>query len=587
MIKSLTKADTLDKVAESMIAVYQEKTKLNPDEIELIMKNETWLTAAEAVAKGFADVIEDTQIAASINKNELIINGQSIDISKYKNFNAGLIAKTEELGNPHCGDADKTGNQPNNKTVVSSKTTTKGNNTMNVKALCEAAGLDFEALLAAGMDEESIKALAMNKLSPTPATPAKTDDGGAKAEKQRTDDILKLGSEYKAQDLAVKFVQEGKTVESFKDELLKLQGGDGQEPTKAKRTTAGTGMTEDEARNFSFLNLINAMVDPTNKDAQKRAEKEFEACGKAAEKYGVKNNGMVIPIEAMITPLMPKATAGTLDTTGGASLIPTTLLTTSFIELLRNNCIALQLARQLTGLAGNVDIPRQTAGTSAYWLGEDEEVTSSNPTFDDISLVMKTVGGRAFVTRKMLKLSSLDMEAFVRQDLAKTLALAIDKAMFYGSGTKQPIGIKLTSGINSKTFAGANPTYAEFVEMETKIGADNAAVESMAYIINSTTRGHCKTTQKFPDDANTGGVILEPGNTINGYKTMTTNQIEIGDVFLGNFDDLILGMWGGIELIVDPYTYSSQGKIQITAFQDIDLGVRHPESFCYGVKASA
>ena len=78
--------------------------------------------------------------------------------------------------------------------------------------------------------------------------------------------------------------------------------------------------------------------------------------------------------------------------------------------------------------------------------------------------------------------------------------------------------------------------------METKISQGNADVLSMAYVANAGFRGHAKTTLKFEG---VSGTIWEPGNTVNGYRTEITNQINAGDVFMGNFADLVVLMWGG------------------------------------------
>ena len=121
--------------------------------------------------------------------------------------------------------------------------------------------------------------------------------------------------------------------------------------------------------------------------------------------------------------------------------------------------------------------------------------------------------------------------------------------------------------------------------METEIATDNADVASMAYIVNAKTRGNCKTTQKFPTNNDGGGVIWENGNTINGYKAICTNQINDGDAILGNFADFILGMFGGLEILVDPFSESTKGGVRLTVFQDIDFGARHEESFCVAKKA--
>ena len=572
--------ETLNKVEEAMLTAYVDKTGLPEEEIKSLLADETWLTAELAVAKGFADEIEETEVNACLNGSTLEINGQKININNYKKFNAEWYSKESRP----AGEGKPADTVP---TVININVVTNGNKkgkkTMDLEKLCAACGLDYAALVKAGMDNEQIKAMI------SAAMKAQDGDGDGngedakdqvKAEKERVQNIIKLGEEYKAQEKAMQFVKDGKSVEDFKNELIKgLSVKDSNPVANDVKSSFGIGMSVEEARNFSFVKLLNAMANPTDAGAQKAAEKELEYCSKAADKYGVKNKGIIIPAEALVTPLAPK---NAINTTVGAPLIPTTLEMGSFIDLLRNKCVILQVARQLNGLVGNIDIPRQTAGATGYWVGEDTAPTSSNATFDTLQLRMKTVAGNTYVTRNMLKQTTLDMEAFVREDLATALALALDKAALYGTGSNnQPLGLSGTTGVNSVNFATANaPTYAELVQMETEIGLDNAAVDSMAYIINAGTKGHCKTTQKF--SGTNGAPIWEDGNQINGYKALVTNQVNTGDVFLGNWSDFIVGLFGGLEILVDPYSYSNKGAIQVTGFQDVDFGARHAESFCYG-----
>ena len=574
--------ETLNKVEEAMLTAYVDKTGLTEDEIKELLAAETWLTASDALNKGFADEIEETEVSACISGDMLEINGQKINIKNYINFNAEWY---KNIGKKEAGE-DKPANTQTAKVVntVNNKKM-KGKKTMNLQALCAACGLDYDALIKAGMSEQQIKAMVSAAMKDGDGDGngdgAEDAKDQVKAEKDRVQNIIKLGEEYHAQDKAMEYVKDGKTVDEFKNELIKgLSVKDSKPVNNDIKSSFGIGMTVEEARNFSFVKLLNAMANPTDVGAQKAAEKELEYCSKAADKYGVKNKGIIIPAEALVTPLAPK---NAINTSVGAPLIPTTLEMGSFIELLRNKAVILQVARQLNGLVGNIDIPRQTAGASGYWVGEDSAPTSSNATFDSLQLRMKTVAGNTYVTRNMLKQTTLDMEAFVREDLALALAIALDKAAFYGTGnSNQPKGLVNTTGVNTVSFVGANPTFGELVDMETEIGADNASVESMAYIVNARTKGYCKKTQRFPGNTDGGGVIWETGDQINGYKTLVTNQINTGDVFLGNFADFIVGLFGGLEILVDPYTYSSKGAIQVTGFQDVDFGARHAASFCYG-----
>ena len=568
-------ADTLDKVEESLVAVYVDKTGLDAEEIKTLLADETWLTASDALEKGFIDEIEETELKAQIINDNLEINGQTFSIKNYKKFNASWYKQGTKGAKVVEDQAETT--PKSKKDISTNKKNYERKTSMKLKTKCLSLGLDYDALVSAGMDDEAIKAMCDKMESGNNAA------AEAKADKERVNAIIELGEEYNAKDKALQFVKDNKSVDEFKDELLK-NSSKVQDPIK---NDFGVGLTVEEAQNFSFTNLINALANPSDRDAQKNAENEFKMCEKAADKYGAKNKGLVIPVEALLVS-RPQNAAGDVTTANGGALVPTTLKTDSFIEMLRKKCVILQLARQLNGLVGNIDIPKQTAGASGYWVGEDEAPTKSGASFGTLQLRMKTVGANSYITRTMLKQSSMDIEQLVREDLAAALALKIDEAAFYGSGTaNQPKGIKNITGINTVDFAAKYPTFGELVDMETEISKDNADVDAMAYVVGATARGQFKQTQKFPNDANTGGTIWEPGNNVNGYKAVVTNVIEDGDVFMGNFADYIVGLFGGLELLVDPYTYSNKGGIQITAFQDVDYGARHEESFCYGKKAAA
>jgi HK97 family phage major capsid protein len=74
-----------------------------------------------------------------------------------------------------------------------------------------------------------------------------------------------------------------------------------------------------------------------------------------------------------------------------------------------------------------------------------------------------------------------------------------------------------------------------------------------------------------------------------GYQMVSTNQVPsdltkgvgtgLSAEIFGNFNDLILAEWSGIDLLVDPYTASNTGTTRVTAFFDVDVGVRHASSF--------
>jgi HK97 family phage major capsid protein/HK97 family phage prohead protease len=414
---------------------------------------------------------------------------------------------------------------------------------------------------------------------------------GTDAERNRVRSILEMGEKYGQGDLAGTYARDGKSPEDFQRALLdKMNANRGGNVTDG---SADVGLSDKEVRQYSFLKVLRALAAPTDRAAQQAAAFEFEASRAAADMAGREPKGIMVPADVLRRALNSTTTGTAAGDTGGFS-IATDLMSQSFIDLLRNRAVAMQLGTPMGGLVGNVDIPRQASGASGYWIGEDAEATLDGLEMDQISMNAKTVAAMSEITRKLLQQSSQDVEALVRRDLATALALTIDKAFFYGSGSaNEPRGVVNYAGINAVDFggtgagagAGALPTYAEVVAMESAIAADNADVASMAYVGNAAMRGHFKTTQKF--SGTDGSPIWEPGNTVNGYRTETTNQINNGDLIFGNFADAMIGMWGGLDLTADPYTHSARGRLRIVAMQDVDFVLRRLESFCLGRDATA
>lgn len=427
----------------------------------------------------------------------------------------------------------------------------------------------------------------MDVKTPNTGAPASVDTTipAAEAERQRCGAISKIGEMYGVHDLAARAIADGASVQDFQAAVLSRMAGAKQEPLTEQTKNANIGLSQAESRKFSVLNLIRAMVEPSDRRAQEAAAFEFEACRAAAEKLEKEpKNGVIIPADVLTARALNTGTSGSAaDGATGGNLVSTELLASSFIDMLRARSTALRLGRTLGGLVGNVDIPRQISGGQGYWIGEDEDAGNATQAFGQIPITPKTVAAYSEITRRMLKQSSIDVEALVRLDLATSMALTIDKAAYYGSGSQnQPRGITKYDGVNAVTFASQWPTFAELVQMETEIAVDNADVSSMAYVANARFRGHAKTALKFEGVG--AGTIWEQGGSVNGYRTEITNQINDGDVVMGNFGDLIIAMWGGLEINVDPYSNSKSGRLRIITFQDVDFALRRVESFCLGKK---
>ncbi|WP_063898328.1 phage major capsid protein [Burkholderia ubonensis] len=407
---------------------------------------------------------------------------------------------------------------------------------------------------------------------------------GSEAERSRVREIIEMGDQYGAADLARDFVKDGKSAAEFQRALLEHVEKRQSRPLSDQTRDAAVGLTDKEVGQYRFMNVVRALANPTDRKAQEGAAFEIEASRAAADKLGKEAQGILVPPEVLARSLNTGSNGQTgAGSTGGAS-VATDLLAVAFIDLLKNATTIMRQGRVLGGLVGNIDIPKKTSRSQGYWIGEEDNAPEQEMDLGQIALSPKTVAAYSDISRKLMQQSSLDVEALVRADLAEALGLAIDLAGYYGSGSDhQPRGIANYTGINAVPFAGTFPTYAEIVAMETAIASKNAAVENMAYVVDAATKGAAKTTQKFPGTP-TGATLWEQGDTMNGYRTEVTNQLHDGDVFMGNFADLIIALWGGLDLTVDKTSLSKSGGTRIVVFQDVDFALRRVESFALGRK---
>jgi len=435
-------------------------------------------------------------------------------------------------------------------------------------------------------------------------------------ERTRVRELTTMGTSYNLPTEAARAVADGITVEAFRAIALDaINTRQQQQPgTRQPRTRgaapAGTGergtplaemdspeigLSDEEVRNYSIFNVVRHLSNPTDMRLREAASFELECSETAQRQTGRNAQGVLIP-QDVLQRFGNEATmrafnaGGAADTPTGAvtgkNLVATNYMASSFIDLLRQRTVIMQLARTMGGLVGNVEIPKQIAGSQAYWIGEHEDAQETTPVIGQIGLNPHTLAAYTDISRRLLMQSTPDAEGIVRADLIAAIGSGINAAAFYGTGeNNQPLGLLNQDGINAVGFANASPTFAELVEMESAIAADDADVNSMAYVINTAQRGYFKTTPKLAGGSDQG-LIWEPGNGLNGYRAEVTNTIKAGDVFFGNFNDLIIGMWGGLDLIVDPYSLSKKGALRLVVFQDVDFALRRVESFTYGHKAA-
>ena len=396
-----------------------------------------------------------------------------------------------------------------------------------------------------------------------------------KAEKDRVAAITALGARHQMADLARQLIDGDNSLDEARVAFLeKIGTSQVEQPIRSTDVTSNdVGLSQKEVKRFSFIRALNYLANPGDQSARREAEFEIEVGQAAAKQYERSTSGIVVPNEVLRRDL----TVGTA--TAGGNLVDDVLLSGSFIDLLRNR-LALADAGMttLSGINGNISIPKQGSSATAYWLGEGSGPTESQQTIEQVNLSPKTCGAFVDYSRKLLLQSSIDVEQMVRDDLARVLALELDRVGLNGSGSSnQPLGIINTTGIGTQTITTFG-TFAEYIAMETDVAVANADAGSLRYIINASARGALKSTEKA---SNTGMFVYE-NDEINGYPVTVTNQLANNDALFGDFSQLIMAMWSGLDLTVDPYAGATAGTVRIIALQDVDFAVKQPGAFCYG-----
>lgn len=405
------------------------------------------------------------------------------------------------------------------------------------------------------------------------------------SERLRVRELLALGDKFEVRELAQKAIEEGTSVSEFKGLVLETRA-------KAKPVveSPAIGMTDKEVKQYSMIRAINSLASGKGLSL---APFEAEVSDAVAKRIGKAPQGFYLPYDVQTRDLT-KGTAA-----DGGYTVATDLLSANFIELLRNRMMVRQMgATILGGLVGDVAIPKQTGGATAYWVAENVAPTESKQAFGQLTMTPKTVGAYTDISRKLLLQSSIDVEGLVRRDLATILALAIDKAAINGdSNAGEPAGVLTVNGIGSVAGGtnGAAPTYANLVSLWSAVAAANADFGSLGYLTNaavvaklmSTEKSATGTTGNFavmslPDmNGMTSAVGMRCGvsNQVPANLTKGNSGAVCSAIIFGNWADLIIGQWGSLDILTDPYTGSNAGTVRVRVLQDVDCGVRHAASF--------
>jgi HK97 family phage major capsid protein/HK97 family phage prohead protease len=334
------------------------------------------------------------------------------------------------------------------------------------------------------------------------------------------------------------------------------------------------GMSNREIEQFSVAKAIRAMADNDWKDAG--LEREVL---RTTEKLRTRQNSFVLPNELMRRDVLKSGTGG--------ELVGVQFLGDRFIDALYTESDVLNRCTLLSGLTQDVAIPRMTSSSSSAWYAEGGTIAESTPAFDQLTLSANTLASMVEYSRKLLRQS--DVEQILRRDMSRTMAIALDTAILNGSGSgAEPTGILQTSGIGAVAGGtnGAAPTYDNMVDLIAAVAEDNARSDNSVFISNSKVEAKLRKTSKV---SSTDSVMVLENGQVAGRDFIISNAMPsnltkgtgsgLSAILFGDLREVVVGMFGDLEVVVDPHTKLNENLLRIASFMEVDLGLRHVESF--------
>ena len=403
----------------------------------------------------------------------------------------------------------------------------------------------------------------------------------AEIEIERRDAIAAIAEQYKqylGQNDAADAIRNGRSVEAFKDLII--------EKIQSKHTDTSAihlGLTPKEIKRYSLGKALTAAITGDWRDAGF----ERECSEGVAKMMGRSPEGFYLPPEAFSRDF----NVGTASEAG--NLVATDLRNDQFVDVLRNSLVMGQLgARVLTGLSGNIDLPRKSTASTIGSVTEIGSASETAPATAKVTLSPKRTSAYVEVSKQALIQSGIALEAMIRDDLIMSAAVNLEHQTINGTGTApQMTGIRYTSGIGTVVAGsnGAAPAWSHFVDLETACANANAEPDRLAgYLVNTRIRGKAKQTQM---GTNLPWIWQNGAQPLNGYRAAISNNMPSNltkgtsttvcssAIFGSDWSMATIGLFGAPDITVDPYSKADTGQVKITLNQFADFGIRQPGCF--------
>lgn len=328
---------------------------------------------------------------------------------------------------------------------------------------------------------------------------------------------------------------ENKEYEEMKDEVRSLTD----KIDALQNWLADQKAPKKQSRKFSYVAAIKAIAEGRELEAP-----EAEVSKRGAVGMESNGKGFFLPME--------KRSTLQVDTNLGVEDVATDFL--DLVTPLENELIAAQAgATFLTGLKGDIAVPFYT-GSNAGWAGEISTASNGEGAFKQKTLSPLRITSYIDLSKQLLIQANDSIEAYIQNSLVTAVRECLESTMFGNAAATSTSPAGLLNGVTART---ADITYGALVDAETALLKNN--FKNLSWVASYDAHGILKQTPKISGQP----VYLLENGMIDGRKAYCSNNVATRGLILGDFSELTIGQWGGIEVLVDPYTQALNGTIRL------------------------
>lgn len=267
----------------------------------------------------------------------------------------------------------------------------------------------------------------------------------------------------------------------------------------------------------------------------------------------------------------------------GAGLVAQENLPDMFVDYVRSK-IGVKSATFLTGLTGApVTIPAMTTDTSVAWVSggtshtdANTDVAETTPVIGNIELNPHKLGGYTVVGKDLILMGTPDAAGIVMNSLMAKVARLLGTTMLKGNASNPAItGLATASGVQTNVIATiASATWANMLNFAAKVEGLEVFGD-LEFVMSAADKATFKSIAK----GQYGSGFLCEDDRIDGHLVHVDGSLSSGDIYFGDFSNIIVGQWGGVEITLDPYRHARSGMLEVIVQLVCDINVRRPNTF--------